>query len=239
MRIASWNLNHRVGKTQFRAEAVDAAVALDVDAIFFNEYFPRQHGTGFARRLVDAGWPNHLISAEPPERANRTFVAARVPVEMDSIVLPTFDHQLPANLLAVRFPDAGLRVIALRVPAYEAHEKDLILRSWDWLESAAAGLVEDAAVIVGDLNVSLRSPRAGGGDHFRRIRSAGWGLATPEAEPSYFSARGHTSTLDHLLHSKAVRATKAAFVTKVGAYILAGSSGAISDHAAIVADLRV
>jgi hypothetical protein len=118
MRIASWNLNHRVGMTRFRPEAADAAMALDVDAIFFNEYFPKEQGPVFARRLAAAGWRHQLISAEPPERANRTFVAARVSVELDSLALPTFDHQLPANLLVVRFPDAELRVIAVRVPAY-------------------------------------------------------------------------------------------------------------------------
>jgi endonuclease/exonuclease/phosphatase family metal-dependent hydrolase len=237
MRIASWNLNHRVGMTRFRSEAADAAIALDVDAIFFNEYFPKEHGTAFARRLTDGGWQHHLIPDEPPERANRTFVTSRVPVDIDSIALPTFDHQLPANLLVVRFPGVGLRVIALRVPAYEAHQRDLTLKSWDWLELAARALVDDAAVIVGDLNISPSSVRAGG-DHFRRIRNAGWSLATPEAEPSYFSATGHTSTLDHLLHTKGVRVSGAAFVTKTGGYTLAGSSGALSDHAAIVAELQ-
>jgi hypothetical protein len=237
MRIASWNLNHRVGLTRFRPEAADAAIALDVDAIFFNEYFPKNHGLVFRRRLADAGWCHQLTSAEPPERANRTLVAARVPVELDPLALPKFDHQLPANLLVVRFPIAKLRVIAVRVPAYVSGG-DLIIQSWDWLEWAAAALVGDAAVIVGDLNISSRSPRARGGDHFRRIRSAGWSLATPEGEPSYFSATGRTSTLDYLLHTRAVRALNASVVTKAGGYILAGSPGALSDHAAIVANLQ-
>ena len=56
MRIASWNLNHRVGVTRFRPEAVDAAIAIDADALFFNEYFPRERGVAFERRPVDAGW---------------------------------------------------------------------------------------------------------------------------------------------------------------------------------------
>lgn len=238
MRIGSWNLNHRVGMTRFQPEAVEAAIALDVDAIFFNEYFPKEHGPDIARRLAEAGWSHQLISAEPPERANRTFLAARVPVELDLLALPTFDHQLPANLLMVRFPDARLRVTALRVPAYESHQKDLILKSWEWLELKAGELVDDPAVIIGDLNVSPNSPRAGGGDHFRRIRSAGWSLATPDAEPSYFSSKGYTNTLDHLLHTKAVRVSNVSFITKAGSHTLAGSTGALSDHAAIVANLQ-
>jgi hypothetical protein len=70
MRIASWNLNHRVGRTRFRKEAADAAIALDVDAIFFNEYFPQTHGPAFEGRLADAGWRHQLMSPEPQERAN-------------------------------------------------------------------------------------------------------------------------------------------------------------------------
>jgi endonuclease/exonuclease/phosphatase family metal-dependent hydrolase len=239
MRIASWNLNHRAGTTRFRPEAVDAAIALDADAVFFNEYFPQEHGPAFAERLANAGWCHQLISAEPGERANRTFVASRVPVEGDCVSPPTFDRQLPANLLTVRFREVGLRVLALRVPAYEKLDRPLILRSWDWLESTAALLVDEAAVIVGDLNVSAASSRSGGGDHFKRMRGAGWSLATPEGEPSFFSSRGHTSTVDHLLHTRTVRAASAYFVSEVGGYVLAGSPGAISDHAAIVADLRV
>ncbi len=239
IRIASWNLNHRAGASRFRPEATDAAIALNVDAIFFNEYYPKAHGPVFAGRLADAGWRHQIIPPEPPERSNRTFVVSRVPVEMDTLALPPyFDHQLPSNLLSVRFPDAGLRVIALRVPAYEPYQKDLILRSWDWLESVAGALVDEAAVIVGDLNVWPHSPRARGGDHFRRIRNKGWSLATPESEPSYFSTSGNKSTLDYLLHTGRVRASNALFVTKAGSHILAGSPGSISDHAAIISDLQ-
>ena len=239
MRIASWNLNHRVGKTRFRPEAADAAIALDADAIFLNEYFPREHGTAFARRLAESGWHHQLISTEPPERANRTFVASRIPVERDALALPTFDHQLPANVLAVCFPEAKLRVVALRVPAYESHQRELTLKSWDWLEGAAAALVGEAAVIVGDLNVSLRAPRARGGQHLLRLTQSGWLLATSESDPSYFSAQGRTSTIDHLLHTGSVEIGSILMVKSAGEFVLAGSPGALSDHAAIVADVRV
>lgn len=239
MRIASWNLNHRAGATRFCPETVDAAIALGADAVFFNEYFPKQHGTAFADRLADAGCYHQLISPDPGERANRTFVASRVAVEADCISLPDFDRQLPANLLAVRFPDSSLRVLALRVPAYEKEDRPLILRSWDWLESTAALLVDEAAVIVGDLNVSAASGRSSGGAHFKRLRAAGWSVATPGDEPSFFSPRGHTSTVDHLLHTRTVRPASAVFVSEVGGYLLAGSPDAISDHAAIVADLLI
>ena len=33
MRIATWNLNNRVGKTRFRLDAAEAAIALGVDVL--------------------------------------------------------------------------------------------------------------------------------------------------------------------------------------------------------------
>jgi hypothetical protein len=91
-------------------------------------------------------------------------------------------------------------------------------------------------VIVGDLNASRRS-RTAGGEHLRRIIAAGWTLATPDAEPSYFSAKTR-ATLDHLLHTRAIRATNTRFVSTAGKYILAGARDALSDHAAIVGELQ-
>lgn len=237
MRIASWNLNHRVGRTRFRQEAADAAIALDVDAIFFNEYFPQRHGPQFEGRLADAGWRRQLMSPEPQERANRVFVASRVDVERAELALPTFDHQLPANVLSVRFPGCGLRVLALRIPAYKAHQHDLTGRSWAWLESVADVIGSEAAVIIGDLNVPTLSTRGVGAETLRRIGALGWSMASSVTVASYFSPRGTTSTLDYLLHRPTVAVHRACFVTEVGGFILAGQPNALSDHAAIVADL--
>jgi endonuclease/exonuclease/phosphatase family metal-dependent hydrolase len=238
MRIASWNLNNRVGRTPFRPDAAAAAVALDVDTIFFNEYFPQAHGPSFERELADAGLAHQIISTKTPARANRTFVASRVPVERDSIDLPTFDHQFPANVLAVRFPDSQLRVLALRIPAYKSSQNDLGLRSWAWLESAAATLIEHPAVIIGDLNVRAGSHRGRGAQQLQRIRKTGWTLASSDTEPSYFSSRGYAHTLDYLLHTAQVRVSCAPFVKAVNDYVLADGHAALSDHAAIVAVLH-
>lgn len=235
MRIGSWNLNHRVGKTRFREEAVDAAMALDVDAIFFNEYFPGTKGHQFERRLADGGWSIQLITPAPPERANRTFLASRVPAELDVMPPPSFDHQLGSNTLCVRFPLAGLRVIGLRVPMYINPHRHCRILSWEWLEASAAQLVDERAIIIGDLNVGTASPRANGGEHFRRIQASGYQSATPTEFPSYYSNSGHTSIPDHLLHTSTTKVADARFVLKAGGHTLAGGPGALSDHAALVA----
>ena len=238
MRIASWNLNHRVGKTRFRPEAVDAAVALDADVIFFNEYFPRRHGPAFEQRLADAGWCHQIIPDEPAVTANRTIVVSRFPVTDDPLPKPAFDDQFPPNVLAVRLPEEGLRVLAVRIPWYESPYRKLTLKSWEWLESSAMTMAHDPAIIVGDLNASPRSPPPNGGDHFRRLLGQGWTLATPATGASYWSSKGTTSTLDHLLHTANVHVASASFLTRTGEFQLAGSADALSDHAALVAELH-
>lgn len=237
MRIASWNVNHRVGKTHFRPETVDAAIALDVDAVFFNEFFPGKNGPSFLRRLSSAGWRHQVIPEEPQARANRTIVASRYPVVVDQVSMPSFDDQFPPNVLAVRFPEQDLRVLALRIPWYPSPQRQLTVRCWEWLESSASTLTSDPAIIIGDLNASPSSPPARGGEHFRRMLAGPWSLATSITEPSYWSAKGATSTLDHLLHTRMLQVHSASFVTAAGGYRLAGSAAALSDHAAIIAEL--
>jgi endonuclease/exonuclease/phosphatase family metal-dependent hydrolase len=236
--VASWNLNHRVGKTRYRPEAIDAAMALNADAIFFNEYFPRQHHEDVARRLTLGGWTHQLISSQTTDIANRVFVASRIRVEVDeSIPLADFDQQMSPNSLCVSFPETGLRVLAIRVPYYTGKDRPLTKVAWDWIERTAGALVGAPAIIVGDLNVEVNSPPRMGGTHFRRMLESGWSLATPTDEPSYFSSQGARSTLDHLLHSSAVMVSDASFVTAAGDWHLAGQKDALSDHAAVVAQI--
>lgn len=238
MRIASWNLNHRVGVTRFRPEAADAAMALGADALFFTEYSARGEGAALQAQLAAHGWSAQLLSPDTGVAANRVLVAARVPVLPDLYPRPRFDQQFPANLLIVRFPESGLRVIAVRIPAYTARQGPQLVQCWDWLEQAAAALAGDRAVIVGDLNSSPAAPRQRGGDHFQRILGSGWTLGTPATGASYFGLGGRTSVIDHLLLSPACAAEDAAFVTAAGGFELAGSRKALSDHAALVATLR-
>ncbi len=142
------------------------------------------------RTTLPEGWRHRLMSPVPKERANRVLVASRVDVELAELALPTFDHQLPANVLSVPFPGCGLGAFALRVPAYKAHQQDLTGRSWAWLESVAEALVSEAAVIIGDLNVPTLSTRGVGAVTLRRLGALGWSMASSATVGSYFSPRG-------------------------------------------------
>lgn len=234
MRIATWNLDHRLGTQPCRLEAADAAIALDADAVFFTEYFPRGQEPVFLSRLARRGWSAQVISLGSREPANRVLGVSRVPMKAESFARPSGDTQFAANVLRVRFPGSGLRVLALRVPAYDARQHALTEAAWDWIEAQANALAGGPAAILGDFNAGPDSPRHRGGDHLRRIVATGWQLATPQGA-SYYGLNGRTRVIDHLLASPRCAVSRAAFVAATGSHELAGSPSALSDHAALVA----
>jgi endonuclease/exonuclease/phosphatase family metal-dependent hydrolase len=228
-----------VGTVRFRPEAAHAANALQVDLIVFTEYFPQQNHDLFCKDLEASGLAHQFLSKDPEEKANRVLIASRYPLAPEDIVLPTFDHQFPANIAAVRIPGAGLRVLGLRVPAYEQKARELLIKSWDWLESAAVNLRHSPAIIIGDLNIRLSSRDAVGGAHFRRILNNGWTRFSPNGGHSYYGSRGIRSEIDHVLVTNNCRIRKADYVLAEQDFKLAGTKEALPDHAALVAVVEV
>jgi endonuclease/exonuclease/phosphatase family metal-dependent hydrolase len=239
MRLATWNLNNRVGKVRFRPEAAQASAALGADLVVFTEYFPQEHHQRFSQALVELGWIHQLLSREPKEVANRTLIASRLPLERDPLALPDFDEQFPANTVAARVPGFGLRVLGLRVPAYGAEQQALLKKSWEWLENTAASLLGEPAVILGDLNVRGSPSQKDGEAHFRRILESGWKRAAPAGGSSYYGASGVRSEIDHVLFSTRCTARSAEYVTSAAGFTLAGAPSALSDHAALVVDIEI
>jgi endonuclease/exonuclease/phosphatase family metal-dependent hydrolase len=227
-----------VGKVRFRLEAAYAAVALKADLVVFTEYFPQQQDQKFRAILEASGWTHQLLSRKPEARANRALIASRLPLEQDDLLLPCFDRQFPANIVAARLPTSGLRVLGVRVPAYEAKQRDLLIKSWEWLESTAASLSSEPAVILGDLNIRCSSRDKVGGQHFQRILDSGWTRAAPVGGYSYYGARGVRSEIDHILTTAHCTIRSAECVTAVPDFTLAGSPSSLSDHAALVAEIE-
>lgn len=241
MRLATWNLNNRVGRVRFRPEATHAAIALKADVMVFTEYFPQEeYHQQFCRVLEESGWVHQVLSLEPPEIANRTLIASRLPLERDGLALPDFDYQFPGNIVAAHLPTLGLRILGLRVPWYTAEHRIQRLEAWNWLERAAASLCERPAVILGDLNIppSRGCTRRGIGACFQRILDGGWQRAAPAEGYSYFGRKGR-SEIDHILATLHCTVSGAHYVTCVPGFTLAGTPQALSDHAALVADIDI
>lgn len=237
MLIATWNLNNRVGMTPFRPEAANAAIALGADLMVLTEFYPQQHEATFRNTLKNAGWPHQEMSKDTGARANRILIASRCPIQTLSIPPPDFDQQFPANVLCIEVPSVGISIVGVRVPWYNKKSAGLVIPAWDWLEETAAFLADRSAVIMGDLNVSLKSPRSRGGEHFRRILQSGWHRATPAHSASFFRADGASSEIDHILGTDLCQAGGTRYVTELGGYQFAGGLDPISDHAALVTEV--
>lgn len=233
VRVAAWNLNHRVGTTPFRPEVPAAAMALNAEVLVFNEFYPGRHEPSFRSQLADAGWSYQHMSADTGEKANRVLIASRLRIEPLALKLPAFDGQFPANIAAALLPDIGLGLIGLRVPMYQKATAGLLPRAWDWLETTARMLADAPAVIVGDLNVSVRATGTHRKPQFERILASDWRRAEPADGPSWFGRNGATSEIDHVLHTRHVHVDQARFVRQAGGFILAGTADALSDHAVL------
>ena len=236
MRIATWNLNNRVGTVTFRPEAANAAIAINADVLVFTEYYPQAHHLRFARVLEDAGWEHQLLSEETSESANHVFIAARCLLEPLNLDLPNFDLQFAPNLLGAIVPSFGVSLVGVRVPWYDSRQ--LVFSAWDWLAAAAASLKHCPAIILGDLNVSLTSDIARGGNHFRRVLESGWHRATPTGGASYYGRGDGRSEIDHILGTNLCEFGETEYIMKSGAFELAGAKHAISDHAALVTRVK-
>jgi hypothetical protein len=238
MRIATWNLNNRVGKLPFRPEAADAAIGLGADVIVFTEFFPREQEDRFCTTLASAGWSNQRMSTEPKEKANRVFVASKLLLEPLTLSLPTFDQQFPSNLLAVRLPLLGLSIVGVRVPAYNRKSAHLLVPAWEWLESTTGSLKSSPSIVIGDLNVSL-SRASCARNQFRRILASGWHRAEPTGGATFYGHGGKNSEIDHIIATPHCILSDALCVQQAGGFEFAGSSSAISDHAALVCNVEV
>ena len=231
MKIAAWNLNNRVGKVPFRLEAAAAAIAVDADFFVFNEYYPQSHGKAFQAELESAGWVHQALSVQTDEKANRVLIASKIPIAPLPLTMPAFDQQFQSNLLGVKILDMNVSLLGLRMPWYKS--KALVTSAWGWLEETAASLISQPSIIIGDFNATEQSSAGRGGEHFRRIIQSGWQRATPSGS-SYFGKNGKTSTIDHLLSTRGCIVESVKYTTQIDQHSLAGTVGAISDHAMIV-----
>lgn len=248
MKIAAWNLNHRAGSrfTPFYPEAATAIGSLPVDVIVLTEYFPKNKREEFVPELHKAfvadlgncGFSHSMISAGTGARANRVLIAAKRAFDPDPLPMPVFDQQFPANVLAVRFPSIGIRLIGIRIPYYTAKKQQQeIDDSWAWLEGTAKSLMGDQAVIVGDLNVGLKSHAPRGGDHFRRILSSGWIRGQPTSGSSFYGTKDVNTEIDHALCSPSLQFRSAQYQSKTANAAFAGTDDALSDHAVLMVEV--
>jgi hypothetical protein len=105
--------------------------------------------------------------------SNRLLVVSKREFLPAGIEPPTFEPQLPSNLVAIQLREPDLTIVALRVPYYERDAARLFSLAWGWLEATAAALKDRPAVILGDLNCGPDARPLVGRDQFLRLTSTG------------------------------------------------------------------
>lgn len=242
MRIATWNINHRAGQF-FNLEAAEATCALDADLVALTEFAParEQDEAAFRARLAGGGLVYQVVSDRPPAgtRGNRVLVASRLPIVPLALQFPPeLDVHVPSNTTAVFVPSLGLTIIAMRVPYYNgAQARALTMQCWEWLSTAAAAYASVPCILMGDLNVAETSPASRGAGYFRDMLSSGWSKIS--AGPTFPDGLGGGRQIDHIMSTRSCALDDPVALLEAGAHRLAGSSAAISDHAALLCTVSI
>lgn len=237
LRVATWNLNHRVGYTRYRPEAARAIAILGADVLVLTEYFPQEQDARFRDDLQEAGYLWISASANREVRANAVLIASRLAASAEPLALPGFDDQFDSNLHAIRLQTSEMVVIGVRIPWYTDGPCKVEL-AWEWLERCAAQRLTSTTVIAGDLNTAPRPTGARGGKVLLRMLESGWTRAAPPIGASFVGKPGQQTEIDHILVSPSCELGTARYVTEERGIQFAGKHG-LSDHAVLVADIRV
>ena len=237
--VATWNLNHRVGKTRFQMASAHAVARLKTDIVVLTEFYPRHYQDHFCDILADYGLTHQIISAESPEKANRVLIASQFPLISQKITLPQFDFQFPSNIACVTLPQLGFTIVGLRIPAYRKNAGALVRSAWDWIITTAQSMIDSPSLITGDFNVSIDSTKYQAGRRFHQLLSSGWQNALPAGLPTYFGINGKTSAIDHALVNQHCTIHKASVITETDDYHYAGRKDSLSDHGVLVYEVSV
>ena len=100
-------------------------------------------------------------------------------------------------------------------------------------------MVNRPMAIAGDFNTDVSYPRARCGDRPARLVASGWQHAAPPAGASYYTLRNEGKRIDHAFVSQHFAIQQACYVTESAGHRLIGKpADALSDHAALVADIE-
>jgi hypothetical protein len=130
MKIATWNLNHRVGLTKFFPQAASAIGSLPVEVLVLTEYFPKDRHEKFGADLANHGFSSQMLSAETGEKANRVLIAAKQPFELDPLPVPAFDQQFPCKCVGRPLSFDGYPLLGLRIPYYTRKDLPRVFDAW-------------------------------------------------------------------------------------------------------------
>jgi endonuclease/exonuclease/phosphatase family metal-dependent hydrolase len=235
MKILAWNVNHRTQRKPVPRGVIEVIAALAPDLVVLTEYVPSATHETVVEALGGLGLTETRLSVRAG-KSNRVLVASRWRLMDGEIQAPEIHTCVPSNALHVCLPERGIEVLGMRVPDFSP--QPAIRRAcWDWLVQTAWDVASRPFVIIGDMNVDPKYPRARCGDRLAHIVDAGFTHASPPDGASFWTPSGHGVRIDHAFVSKHFSVTSAEYVTEAAGHLLVGRRDALSDHAALVVEI--
>jgi endonuclease/exonuclease/phosphatase family metal-dependent hydrolase len=169
---------------------------------------------------------------------NQILMAAKCLLQEGDLQSPTVSDADSSNFLHVRVDSSSLEVVGVRVPAYPRREQKAAY--WESICKTAGSVIHRPIVYIGDLNADPAKKRSVGGRCLADLAKQGWQIPSPDGPWSYISRTGYTSRIDHALVSPGLRITQIRYVVESAGVLLADfKRNAVSDHAALVADVEL
>lgn len=236
IRVATWNVGHRITRKPIPPAMGEALIALEADVVFLNEFVDGAPDRDRLREQLRAAGYNYFAISEAPPRHNQVFVASRFPIEVGDIDAPTEpDSHAETNFLHIRFPDSDIELIGLRAPAYKsaAERRDY----WSDLTSTLQIYRNRALVVAGDLNLDPFKRVSGARDSVEFPDAEMYCAVRPEGSWSFVSLHdaSKNSRIDHVLHGEKVILSDVRYYYQAGGIELAGpDSPHKGDHAVLM-----
>ena len=238
MKIAAWNLNHRIHKKPIPETVAAIIRTLSPDVLVLTEYVDADDREAFKHALRDIG-PYHVSVSEKRPKHNQVLVASRLDHIDGGLPSPTESHA-ETNFLPITIPALDLVIVGMRAPAYTATAA--VKAYWEELIVILEAVSTRKIILVGDVNGDPDSPRSTGGRYMAALRKKGWQVSSPAEPWSYISGDGlRKSRVDHLLASPAVNVVSAAYKDEVDDIVAAGPKNRkpISDHAILCCEVSI
>ena len=240
MRIATWNLNHRVHPRVVPPWVTSAMTAALADVLVLTEYVPGKDVPRVAEYLSDHGAASVSVSDDQGSGDNRILIASKERHVAGPIPQPDIGLESAfANFLCVTLA-SGVIVVGFRMPEYSKTPASFAVL-WDWLFAALAPLRGRDLVLLGDLNTDFERARDRQYHLLERFTEVGL-LLVPVAEGvSYQGKNSAGSRLDHAFVGGNLRGVSATYdwsAINAAHPECRGCNHGLPDHAMLVADVE-
>lgn len=232
MRLVAWNLGHQTLERPINPRFAEYVEKLSPNVLTLNEYVHGSTRGHFIEALAAIGLTQVKVSMRIRSN-NQVLIASRLPFELGDLVGPdTEDGGGSSNFLHIIFPDSGLEVVGIRVPAYE--KKSVLDDYWTKLLALICATKHRRIVFLGDFNADPDTPKSFAGAKLAGLRSHGWQVPAPSGSWSFVSG----SRIDHVVAGPGISGLQAAYVSELDNVALASRDtlNRVSDHAALMVD---